>query len=94
MGHCQSDALAVAGNRAMPELRPHKLPQGSKDPNNRVLGPNDYNVNGIWAPRPCYLGPWTLRVRISLLGPQLLPHFDPAHLKEQDHIKAPYHGET
>ena len=29
--------------------------------NNRVLGPKYYNVNGIWALKPCYLGPRTLR---------------------------------
>ena len=39
---------------------------GSKDPNNRVLGPKYYNINGIWALKPCYLGPWTLRVRPGL----------------------------
>ena len=37
--------------------------QGSKDPNNRVLGPNSYQVNNIWALKPCYLGPWTLGVK-------------------------------
>ena len=34
---------------------------GSKDPNNRVLGPKYHNINGIWALKPYYLGPWTLR---------------------------------
>ena len=38
--------------------------QGSKDPNNGVLGPKYYNINGIWALKPYYLGPWTLRVKI------------------------------
>ena len=33
---------------------------GSKDPNNKVLGPKCYNINGIWALNPQYLGPWTL----------------------------------
>ena len=33
--------------------------QGSKDPNIRVLGPKYYNMNGIWALKPHYLGPWT-----------------------------------
>ena len=37
-------------------------PYGFKDPNNRVLGPKYYNVNGTWALKPYYLGPWTLRV--------------------------------
>ena len=37
-----------------------QLLQGSKDPNDRVLGPKYYNMNGIWAPKPYYLGPWTL----------------------------------
>ena len=26
-----------------------------------ALGPKYYNVNGIWALKPYYLGPWTLR---------------------------------
>ena len=38
-------------------------PKGSKDPNNRVLEPKYYNMNGIWALKPYYLGPWTLRDR-------------------------------
>ena len=33
-----------------------------QDPNNKVLGPKHYNVNGIWALKPYSLGPWTLRV--------------------------------
>ena len=32
-----------------------------KDPNNRVLGTKYYNIDGIWALKQCYLGPWTLR---------------------------------
>ena len=36
--------------------------QGSKDPNNRVLGPKYYDINGIWALKPSYLGPWTVWV--------------------------------
>ena len=31
--------------------------------NNRALGPKYYNINGIWALKPHYLGPWTLRVQ-------------------------------
>ena len=43
-------------------LHPCDLPRpGSKDPNNRVLGPKYYNINSIWALKPYYLGPWTLR---------------------------------
>ena len=38
------------------------LPEGSKDSNNRVLGPKYYDINGIWALIPYYLSPWTLRV--------------------------------
>ena len=41
------------------------LPQGSNDPNNRVLGPKYYNINGIWALKTYYLAPWTLRVRVQ-----------------------------
>ena len=29
---------------------------------NQVLGPKYYNIHGIWALKPFYLGPWTLRV--------------------------------
>ena len=36
-------------------------PEGSKDPNNRVLGPKYYRIHGIWTLKPSYLGPWTLR---------------------------------
>ena len=39
---------------------PH-IPKGSKDPNNRVSGPKYYSVHGIWALKPHYLGPRTLR---------------------------------
>ena len=38
------------------------FPLGSKDPNNWVFGPKYYTINGIWGPKPDYLGPWTLRV--------------------------------
>ena len=33
-------------------------------PYNRALGPNYYNVNGIWALKPWYLGPWTLKSKL------------------------------
>ena len=47
----------------------HGQPYGSKDPNKWVLGPKYYNMNGIWALKPYYLGPWTLRVKLcSLFG--------------------------
>ena len=36
------------------------IPEGSKDPNNWVLGPKCYNIT-IWNLKPDYLGPWTLR---------------------------------
>ena len=41
------------------------FPSGSKDLNNKVLGPKYYNINGIWGLQPYYLvlGPlgfWTL----------------------------------
>ena len=34
-------------------------PYGFKDPNNRILGPKYYNINGIWALKPIIwvLGP-------------------------------------
>ena len=40
------------------------MPQGSKNPNNRVSGPKSCNINGIRDPKPYYLGPWTLRARV------------------------------
>ena len=49
------------------------FPRGSKDPNNRVLGPKYYTINGIWALKPYYLGPWTFRVlkkTVSTLNPK------------------------
>ena len=46
-----------------------KLPQGSEDPNNRVLGPKYYNIDGIWALKPYYFGPWTLKVRVQSYRP-------------------------
>ena len=38
-----------------------RMGTGSEDPDKRVLGPKYYNINGIWALNPYYLGPWTLR---------------------------------
>ena len=38
------------------------LPEGSKDPNNGVLGPKYYDIDGIWALKRYYWGPWTLGV--------------------------------
>ena len=35
-------------------------PQGSKDPNDRVLGPKYYHPDGILDLKRHYLGPWTL----------------------------------
>ena len=35
-------------------------------PNSMVLGPKYYNINGIWALKPHYLGPWTLRACLGL----------------------------
>ena len=47
--------------RCMGEILPDpRCPQGFKDPNNRVLGPNYYNINGILALKVYNLGPWTL----------------------------------
>ena len=44
-------------------------PQGSKDPNDRVLGPKYQLYSSIWALKPYYLGPWTLKERLILCGP-------------------------
>ena len=35
--------------------------QVSKGPKNRVFGPKYYNINSIWALKPYYLAPWSLR---------------------------------
>ena len=40
-----------------------KQPKGSKDPNNRVLGPNYNKYYSIWALTPYHLGPRTLRAK-------------------------------
>ena len=48
------------------ESRSTRLPQGSKDPNIRVLGPKYYNMNGIWALKPHYSGPWTLNPKPNI----------------------------
>ena len=45
---------------------PPLFPQGSKDPNKRVLGPKYYTINGIWALKNYYMGPWTLRVPLTV----------------------------
>ena len=41
----------------------YRLPLVSKDPHTRVLGPKHHEHYTIWALKPNYLGPWTLRVR-------------------------------
>ena len=49
------------------------LYKGIKDPNNGVSGPKYYNINGIWALKPSYLGPWTLRaLRSEVFGYKLV----------------------
>ena len=42
------------------------LPRGSKYPNSRVLGPKNHTLNGFGDLKPCYLGTWTLWVRVSM----------------------------
>ena len=51
--------------------------RGSKDPNKRVLGPKYYNINGIWALKPYYFSPWTLKVYVKIF---VTP---PVHLKPE-----------
>ena len=46
--------------------------QGSKDPTTRVFGPIYSSINGIWALRPFYLGPWTRRERDKRILRRLL----------------------
>ena len=41
-----------------------------------VLGPQFHEYYGIWALKPCYLGPWTLReyiVRVDPAGRKRIP---------------------
>ena len=52
---------------------PLENPLGSKDPNNRVLGPKYYSMNGMRALKPSYLGPWTLRECVGSMGWVLSP---------------------
>ena len=39
---------------------------GSKDPKNRALGPKYHKYYSIWALKPYYLSPWTLRIKQGL----------------------------
>ena len=39
-----------------------KIPSGSKDPNNRVLGPKYHECYSLWALKPYFFFPWTLRI--------------------------------
>ena len=52
--------MALQHDKQSDDQMPHK-PKGSKDPNNRALGPRYYNMNDIWALQPYRLGPWTCR---------------------------------
>ena len=38
------------------------LPKGPGTQIIGFLGPKYYNINDLWALKPLYLGPWTLRV--------------------------------
>ena len=51
------------------------VPQGSKDPNDRALGPKYFNINGIWALDPYSSGP---RKNLKVL---LTPYPRPLRLK-------------
>ena len=45
-----------------------------------VVGPKYYNITGIWALNPYYLGPWTLRdsqLKVSE-SPRTFGSIDPA----------------
>ena len=53
-GYLGSIFVLHRGQRGMPNI-----PDGSMDPNSEVLWPKYYNVNGVWALKPYYLGPWT-----------------------------------
>ena len=61
---CWSSWIRKAVRAQHTKLKKGHNPEGSKDPNIRVLGPKYYNINGIWALIPYYLGPWTLRVTL------------------------------
>ena len=51
--------LFGGGDQKGAEILGDPHPKGSKDPENRVLGPKYSNIIDIWALKPCYLGPWT-----------------------------------
>ena len=44
-------------------LRFGSTPKGPRTQIIGFLGPKYYNINSIWALKPYYLGPWTLRGR-------------------------------
>ena len=45
-------------------------PKGPRTQIIRVSGPKYHDINGSWALKPYYLGPWTLRVLQALRNPQ------------------------
>ena len=59
----QTEKLLQHGKCGFRRLRTY-LPVGSKDPNSRALGPKYYNIHGIWALQPYYLGFWSLRAPV------------------------------
>ena len=61
-GVCGASRPPSAIHKPNPALGGGYLSQGSKDPNNRALGPK---YCGIWDLKPYYLGSWTLRVRFA-----------------------------
>ena len=56
--------------------------RGIMDPNNGILGPKYSNINGIWALKPYYLAPWTLRVGFSRVEDTATSHLSQFHVPE------------
>ena len=61
-----SSIYGVATRNSQDRVESETVTLRSKDPNNRVLGPKHHSYYSIWALKPCYSGPWTLRVSASL----------------------------
>ena len=46
------------------------FPKGPVTKIRGLLGPNNYVINGLWAPKPYYLDPWTLRDCCPMISPK------------------------
>ena len=77
----------------MPWTNPisNRYPEGSKDPIKRFLGPKHYDTSGIWALKPFYLSPWTLRVwQLVMVIVEVIRIVVVAIIVLQQHSSSPY----